>query len=154
MYGAQTWNFNDKNVKLYHTMWNRCARRLLDLPWRTHSRFLPTLTGLKNSQEKAMSMFMTCVRTMSKCDNEICNFIVQRGIHNADSIIGSNLRQISRVTKLEVSKLLQQTYLPRMYTLTIDERCAIKCVTELRTNEIDGYTEEERKTFMNFLLIS
>ena len=34
-------------------------------------------------------------------------------------------------------------YLPRLYKVTIDERCAIKRIIELRTNQIDGYTEED-----------
>ena len=45
IYGCQSWNLADKHVSMYHTMYNRCVRRILKLPFRTHTAFLPRLTG-------------------------------------------------------------------------------------------------------------
>ena len=47
-YGAQAWCLNDPNVKQFYTMYNRCIRRLMKLPYATHTRFLEGITGLKN----------------------------------------------------------------------------------------------------------
>jgi len=155
MYGAQTWNFKDKSVKSFHTMWRRCIRRLLDLPWQTHSRFLPDLTGLKSSEDKVMAMFVKCVKKMLGCDNKICNFIAHQGSRDADSIIGSNLRYISRMMNTSISEILQAPYLPRMTSILNDnDKCTVQAINELRSLSISGFGEEDIKTFVNFLCIS
>jgi hypothetical protein len=51
-YGCQSWNLLDKNVKQFETMWNRCVRRILNLPNCTHRRLLPLLMGSLNVLEQ------------------------------------------------------------------------------------------------------
>lgn len=43
-YGCQAWHLNDRNVKLFYTMYNRSIRRILKLPYRTHTVLIPSLT--------------------------------------------------------------------------------------------------------------
>ncbi len=46
-YGAQAWWFGDKVVKEFKTMWNRCMRRLLPLPYETQDIPSPSLGNTK-----------------------------------------------------------------------------------------------------------
>ena len=43
MYGVQAWDLSDNGTKAFHTMWNRCARRVLGLPAQTHTRYASSL---------------------------------------------------------------------------------------------------------------
>ena len=44
LYGCQAWNLLDKNVLRAKTAYNRCLRRILGLPNRTHSVYLPLIS--------------------------------------------------------------------------------------------------------------
>ena len=41
LYGCQLWNLDDPKIEVLCTAWRVCCRKLLDLPFRTHSNFLP-----------------------------------------------------------------------------------------------------------------
>ena len=36
LYGCQSWNLADKSTNTFMTTWNRCVRRVLNLPYRSH----------------------------------------------------------------------------------------------------------------------
>ena len=38
-YGSAAWNLTDKHVSQFYAMYNKCVRRLLNLPYKTHTRF-------------------------------------------------------------------------------------------------------------------
>ena len=48
-YGAQAWDLSSPHVKAFGLMWNRCVRRLLRLPYRTHTRYLSLMVGVELS---------------------------------------------------------------------------------------------------------
>ena len=54
LYGAETWSLADKNVPLIFTAINRCVRRVFDLPYRTHRRYLPIFARCKPYEEQIM----------------------------------------------------------------------------------------------------
>ncbi len=41
LYEAAAWIFRDKAVSEFQTTWNKCVRRIFNLPYTTHTRFLP-----------------------------------------------------------------------------------------------------------------
>ena len=123
-YGSTTWNLADKNVKFFHTMWNRCMRRLLVLPNQTHRRFLPHASGIRTSEEKIFTTFVKCMQKMLTSDNAACKFVATYGVGHADSIIGSNLRTIARKTGQNTNQVLENKQPIRMLDKQLtDDRC-------------------------------
>ncbi len=76
-YGAQAWRFGDKAVKEFQTMWNRCIRRLLTLPYETHRRFLPYLIGTPSASDQIFSRFLKMQLKMETSENYHVSFITR-----------------------------------------------------------------------------
>jgi hypothetical protein len=108
-YGTQIWDFNNhRSLKEFLVMWNRCVRRLLCLPHRTHCRFLPHIVGSRSPHDQICSMFLRQVKTMMLSDNDVVRYFANR--HNfKNSIIGSNIEYIYRYYEL-----------PRQYSNVFD----------------------------------
>ena len=59
MYGAQAWCLSDSSVRTFHSTFNRCIRRILELPYATHTRFLPELSGIPNSKDSEVNLLLS-----------------------------------------------------------------------------------------------
>jgi hypothetical protein len=92
-YGCQTWLFS-QTVRDYNAMWNRCIRRVLNLPTTTHCKFLPQLTGIVYPQDQICRTFLKMIRTMNSSDNSIVKFFVARSLIDKRTVISSNLQYI------------------------------------------------------------
>ena len=67
-YGCQAWNLSDNNIQQFYAMYNQCVRRLLQLPYRTHTRLIPHLTGRPSVEEqiaKRVRKFISTVTAMN-----------------------------------------------------------------------------------------
>ena len=53
-YGSQAWDLNSKYVNDFYTGWNKAARRILGLPYRTHRFLLPVLINCAPKQQEKM----------------------------------------------------------------------------------------------------
>jgi hypothetical protein len=106
-YGAQAWHLRDSSVRSFHSTFNRCIRRIMNLPYATHTRFLPELSGLPHSKDSIANRMMKLYITMWKSSNEHVSFIAKRGRSCAHSIIGSNLRTLSREYSTPIESLPQ-----------------------------------------------
>ena len=69
-YGTQSWNFSDRNIKQFETMWNRSVRRILDLPLLTHCILLPGLIGKLSAIEQIYCRFFKMYIGMLRSENK------------------------------------------------------------------------------------
>ena len=98
-YGTQTWQFSASTLGKFSTMWNRCVRRLLKLPNRTHCRFLPYLAEMTSPTDQICRSFLRLFNVMKKSENEHVRFLANRGANDARSIIGGNLQYVCKLYK-------------------------------------------------------
>ncbi len=68
-YGAQAWNFKDKAFEDFQRAWNPCVRRLLKLPYQTHSRYIPSLVGTSSAKHQIYTRFVKLVSKMENSGN-------------------------------------------------------------------------------------
>ena len=68
-YGAQAWNFCDKNIVHFQKMWNRCIRHMLDLPLVIHCNILPCLVERLNAHEQIFCRFSKMIQNMLHSEN-------------------------------------------------------------------------------------
>ena len=158
-YGAQCWNFEDKNVLYFQTMWNRCIRRLMNLPYTTHTRFLPLLNGTCSAIEQIYSRFLSLVKTMLNSTNVRVNYLARRSINDATSIIGANLHVIAtqlnceKLSILTLSKCQVKNMFLVKYENSIPAVCQIKELKNVLEGKafITGFNTDEIRCIHNFL---
>ena len=68
LYGAQAWNFNDKNVVRIVSTWNRAIRKIWNLPYDSHTIYLCALNEGIHVWDVIFRRFLkmyTCIETSS-----------------------------------------------------------------------------------------
>jgi exonuclease III len=150
-YGTSAWRLNDRSVQQFHTMYNRCVRRVLELPYRTHTRFLPLLSGSANSQDQVVARFVKMLCTALDSDNSLIRYITNNGLIMATSIIGSNIDFIS--DKFSIQRREVRTYNYREHykiCVTQDDICSIKAIKELKVDN----SFKDFYDFVNYLCVT
>ncbi len=56
--------FVDKVVSKFQTTWNMCVRRIFNLPYTTHTRFLPHILEISTVTDQIYGRFLKMVKTM------------------------------------------------------------------------------------------
>ena len=150
-YGAQAWNLCSKDVKQFYTMWNRCVRRILKLPYTTHVRFLPKLIQCPHAWEQVSQRFVNMVKAMLNSNNKIIRFIAKSGMNNRNTIIGSNLWHITSNAKCDA--MLGNI---KFYNLSEEESATVQVIQELRDagQLVDNFTSSEQISLLYFCCTS
>ena len=146
-YGCQTWNLMDKHVIEFKTMWNRCIRRLLNLPACTRTRFLPILMDSLGALEQIQLRFVKLIHTMIVSENVKVKYLCKASIPRANSLIGANLRFVSknldcdilRVLSLSATAIKQRFLANRSET---DILCTNQ-ILELKNCILPGFSKDE-----------
>ena len=142
-YGSETWSLSDPNVKLLHTAVNKGVRRLMNLPYATHTRFLPVLSGLPSAKDSIANRFVKMYLTMLQSSNDHVSFVARRGRVCAHSIIGSNLRMLSRDYSVPIDSLgLVRLRSP----CNIQDMSTVQAIRDCLNGQLpDFFTEAENK---------
>jgi hypothetical protein len=106
LYGAQAWDLTQKAVEEIRVTWNKCARRMLSLPYTTHRALLPCLVGRDCAIDQAGQRFIKMIQGMLKSKNSVVNFVTNMFVNNANSLISGNLHFLERRFDVKGSKLL------------------------------------------------
>ena len=136
-YGSQAWQLDQNCVKDFATMWNRCVRRLLCLPNRTHTRFLHGVADMVPPMTQIARMFLSQVSSMSSSDNCFVKFLFRRSQIFTNTIIARNMHVIQRDKLTEVASLS-----------TID-KCTVQVIRELVFKDISILTSAEQMIILN-----
>ena len=156
-YGAQAWLFDCSATAQFHTMYNRCVRRLLNLPFQTHTRYLPFFTGRSNSIDLISSRFVKMLKNSKKCDNDFVYYILNFNMKNNRTIVGNNVKYIERLCKLDIMKLtccsIKALYKGKA---SVEDRAIISAINDLRNEGVymAGFTASERKDLATYLCVN
>jgi flagellar biosynthesis regulator FlaF len=90
MYGATTWNFMDEHVKLFKTMHNRCVRRVLGVPNRTHTALLPLLCKRPPVSVQLASRLMKFIKVLEGMESRTGR-LARSALLDNSSILSCNL---------------------------------------------------------------
>ena len=72
------------------------------------------------------------------------------GVNSADTIIGSNLCEMNRVTSCEYV-LYEKFNMLSIYKCTDEDHAVIQAVKELRLHDVHVFTDDDRVSFMHYL---
>ncbi len=137
LYGAAASNFRDKAVSEFQTTWNKCVRRIFNLPYTTHTRFLPHILEIGTVTDQICGCFLKMVKTMEQSNNMRVQYITKLSISSAKFIIGSYMRIICRRLKLDnISQLMNMGSCVRKKTYiqecTVEDHIALNLIQNLR----------------------
>ena len=152
-YGSEAWHLSDVNIKTFHTTFNRGVRRIMHLPYATHIRFLPELSGLPHSKDSIATRTVNLYNTMLQSDNDHISYIARIGINNAQSIIGSNLKLLSREYEIPTGNLHQHKL--KSNACDQDGLAAVRAVKDCLEKCLPAFlTPEDQSHLMTELCIS
>ena len=137
-YGSQAWNFNDHNVHSFHRLFNRSVRRLLHLPYTTHTRYLPAFMAMPLSIDCVLKRFVKLYDRMINSDNAIVSFITRVNSSNKMSIIGGNIDII------EKHRLADKT-------LSLQDECIVQAIKDVRNGLISIFNKSDCDDLLNRL---
>ena len=155
-YGTQTWQFSTSTVGHFGTMWNRCVRRLLNLPNRTHCRFLPHLANIRSPVDQICGSFLRLVSTMENSDNDSIKYLADIGTKDARSIIGGNLNFISEFYKCSVNAFKMKTkYSISMTECSNVDSATVQAIKDAMSGNLEHFFNlNELSEFMNSLCVN
>ena len=120
-YGCETWLLSNQNINtVMQIKWNKCIRRLLCLPYKTHRYILPVISNIPTVTNQIHRRIAKFYNKMTVSDNELINYMYKRFINDNMSIIGNNMSFLYKNNNGNA--------------LSIHQRCTVDAIREL----IDG----------------
>ena len=155
-YGTQTWQFSSSTLGDFSTMWNRCVRRLLNLPNKTHRRFLPHLVSMKSPSDQICKGFLSLYQTMKNSENDSVKFLAIRGTDDARSIISRNLHFICKSYQCPAQDISDLKGLAvTSYLCSDEDLCAIEVIRDIIDHNLDSlYSKHELSDYLNSVCIN
>ena len=134
LYGCEAWTHSDPAVSRFYTTWNSGVRRLLNLPYNTHTRFLTLFVNKPHVQEQIFKRFYKMMMTMSNSTNKRLAHITRRMAQDPRSIIGKNLHIMSKVYGFNIYQLRNgYIHVKNICKYVNDEdACKVAMIQELR----------------------
>ena len=90
-HGSSLWNLSACDVNKLYIAWNKAIRRLLNIPYNTHTKLLPVLVNSVPVTDQLFKRFASLYINMLQCDNKRVAFLARRASCNVRGIIGSNV---------------------------------------------------------------
>ena len=155
LYGAQAWNFNDKNVVRIVSTWNRAIRKIWNLPYDSHTIYLCALNEGIHVWDVIFRRFLkmyTCIETSS---NSKLSFLAKLSREDNRSILATNTSFICRKMNVCKNMLLNNKniiYEKYMYNVNENEECVrtVHMIKELNEG-VEGFSKDEICDILNYI---
>ena len=156
-YGCQSWNLNDRSVKEFQIMWNRCVRRILNLHYCTHTKLLPIILNTLSAYDQIQLRIVKIIQSMLQSKNVKIRYIAKLSVKKANSVIGANIRIVSKNTNCDIQTVIgsHASAIKEIFLSSQSEsdmQCANQ-ILELRHCDIPGFNDDELVTMLTFLCI-
>ena len=91
-YGSPLWKLDEKSMQKLHTTWKKCIRKILHLPYRSRSKFLPLLINRSTVNCQLLHRFIKFYRGCLSSENSLLNFISEVCIAEGKSVVAENCK--------------------------------------------------------------
>ena len=82
LYGSLFWDLSSEKVTSFYTLWRKCLRKLLDLPYTTHSRYIPLIVNdvpVETQLFRRVNNFMCNMSASTNLCVKLCTKLVING---------------------------------------------------------------------------
>ena len=87
LYGCQLWNFESVCVNKFYVAWRKCCRRLLDVPYKTHSGLVHLLCDDEDVDVQLHCRQLKVIKNCLNSENTIIRLCGQLAINMAVSLM-------------------------------------------------------------------
>ena len=94
LYGIETWNMADNDVEKFRKTWNLGVRKVFELPYQTHTRFLSLFLDRPYVTDQMNTRFYKLLMNMTNSDNKRISFLGKYMLADVSSIICQNMDKI------------------------------------------------------------
>ena len=158
-YGSTLWNIHDNAFKDICITWNKCVRRVMAIPYTTHTALLGPIMGCVHISLRFVKRFCKFIDTMYNSSNKIVKYFYLNACYSAQSPIGRNLAMMRFKYGLSINinsnGSLHDVFVCK-YMCQNDNNHKSECIKELLcviNNEchIDGMCKQEVSDILNYL---
>ena len=103
LYGSPLLNMCSKSADRLYVTWRKCVRRVLNLPSRTHSNYIPTICDDVSLSIKIQRRFLKFIYSIISSDNDLIRMCANIVVNGSSSNVCCNLNYLC--SKLCISKL-------------------------------------------------
>ena len=104
-YGAVLWDFDHNTVERFFCAWRKCVRRVLGVPYTTHSGLLTEICGDLPPQIQLHRRFLNFLNSCANSANDIVKLCASLAISGSQSPTGNSLSHLCDVYGLERLRL-------------------------------------------------
>jgi hypothetical protein len=153
LYGCEAWDQGDPCVDKFYTTWNRSVRKLYGLPYTTHTRFLAEFVHRPHVKTQVLRRFYKLFQNMLQSENKHVCFLANMMKEDARSIMGRNIRVISRIYGIDLGKLKAGHCVHFNVVLDDADDITVKTIMELREvlkgkTVVQGFNDEDINNIM------
>ena len=145
LYGCQLWNFKSVCVDKSYVAWRKCCRRLLDIPYKTHSDLVHLLWADDDVDVQLHCRQLKFIKNCLKSTNSIVRLCCQLAINGSKSVVSCSINHICylynlnkynlnmsskcfKVKKESTIRWYHQRFHMHMKRHVIDIKRQIKCI--------------------------
>jgi hypothetical protein len=162
VYGSQLWNFNSKYVQQFYVAWRKVIRKIWNLPYATHNRFIHIINNCLPIdillQKKCLSFIYSAINS----ENNTVSNIVNTVLSCKYSVMAENYRYLSSKFKIvqsdwqcKKSDMLAKVYKYSRESIKRQDEVLCSIIHELaymRYNlEFSPLNSEEIEHMLNFI---
>lgn len=158
LYGCEAWNHYDSSIGSFYTTWNKSVRNILNLPYRTHTRFLSQMLKTSHVEDQVLNRFYKMFLTMVNGPNDRVSFLARSMAHKVRSICGRSIRTIAERYEIDSDSLMKGMHLKKFHSNSLNDadQRNVDFIMEIRSVfkyecSVPGFTHNELKDIMEFL---
>ena len=110
-YGSHLWNLYGKETQALYTTWDIGIRKLFNLPYKTHRKFLEHISGIQHIRLLLVKRFISFVHSLAMSPNKLVSNLLSITCLKCTSPSGINLARICSELEIPLSHNLQKTVL-------------------------------------------
>ena len=159
--GSPIWDLFSQEAKMLENTWNVSVRRMFELPYATHRYLVEPVSGHLHLKKILIKRFLSFIRQIRKSEKILPKQLLNVIQNDTRSITGSNIRKILLLTKKVKLEEISDKDVEEIETDAIQEEDMwrvdlIKEINDIKFGHlhIDGFSEEECETILNFACTS
>ena len=102
-YGSPLWNFTNRRMDVFYVSWRKAIRKLLDLPYTTHSYMLPIISDFRDIEVQLMCRFTKFMHTAMSSHNSYLRLMTNVAAQGSRSNVSMNFNQLLYKAKMSAS---------------------------------------------------
>ena len=150
LYSSQLWDYSSTHVDKLYVAWRKAIRKILKLPYRTHSALLPYIVDDMSPDLQLYQRLLTFIKNISRSQNYITDICYKLAVYGSGSPVSNSMSVLCNVlstTRHELHAQGKITMPPYVTNLSI---CAsvIRDLLYMRFNPTDWVLSGDEIDFM------